>query len=158
MKKSTLVATCNELQHLHLFVNLFNVTSAVPIYAWKQLCMMLSVSNACFAITMVAEHPVMAAFGVLVSSSVCVVFSVMYERAFFVTEVMQRAKLQLNMAITQASNIDRRTKTYMRKRVDSVPAVGIKLANFHKFERASTPSFLDFVIRNVAGYLLSRQL
>ena len=117
--------------------------------------MTLSISNACFAITMISEHPMMAAFGVLASVVTCLIFSVMYERAFFVTELVQRAKLQLNMAITQAFDIDGRTKKYMRKRVDSVPAVGIKVSNFHKFERASTPSFLDFVIRNVAGLLLS---
>ena len=51
--------------------------------------------------------------------------------------------------------IDGRTKNYTRKRVDAIPAVGIRLENFHTFERAPVPSLLNFVVRNVAGLCLS---
>ena len=60
--------------------------------------------------------------------------------------------------IIGAGNIDGRTKKYMRKRIESVPAVGIQLASFGAFERAAIPIFLDFVVRNIAGTLVSFQL
>ena len=156
--QKTLAAKCNELQHLGLLIQLFNLTNATPIHALKLHCMFLTISNGSFAIMMMSEHPIMASFGVLVGAGGCVLYSVMYERAFFVSDLMERAKLNLNAAITNGGHLDGPTRKYMRKRVESVPAVGIKVGSFGTFERASTPIFLDFVMRNIAAVLLSRRL
>ena len=148
---------CNELNHLRIFIKLFNITGAFPVYALKVVIMMLVVFNGCFAIIMVSEHPVMAAFGGFVSVATSAVFSILYERAFFVADWMKRGNLHLRAAINNASGIDMPTKKYMRKWLESVPAVKIKLANFGAFERAASPIFLDFVVQNTAGLLLSLQ-
>ena len=146
-----------RLHRLHIFFNLFNITSALSVYAFKLLCMIMAISNGCFAIMMASEHPVLATFGGLVSIATTANFSILYERAFFVAVLMKRANLHLRQAINGASDIDWPTKRYMRKRIESVPPLGIKIGNFGKFERESTPIFLDFVVRNIAGLLLSLQ-
>ena len=56
-----------ELRQLQLYIQLFNIAGALPIYAFKVLCMSLSVSNGCFAIKMISEHAVMAIFGGFIS-------------------------------------------------------------------------------------------
>ena len=125
----------------------------------KVLFAMLSVSNGCFAIMMTSAHPVMAAYGGFVSVVTSAMFSILYERAFFIiADLLQRAKQHLRMATVGADNIDGRTKKYMRRRIESVPATGIQLASFGTFERAAIPIFLDFVVRNIAGALVSFQL
>ena len=148
---------CDELNHLRIFIQFFNITGSLPIYSLKVLFMVLGVCNGCFAIMMIAEHPVMAAFASFVSVATSAIFSILYERAFFVAELMKRANLHVRQAINQARDIDGPMKKYLRKRIEAVPAAGIKLANFATFERAATPIFLDFVVRNTAGLLLSLQ-
>ena len=70
---------------------------------------------------------------------------------------MKRAKQHLRQAIHRAGDIDAPMKRdmRMRKHIESVQAAGIQLGSFGTFERESTPVFLDFVVRNIAGLLLS---
>ena len=148
---------CDELNHLRIFIKFFNTTGSSPIYSLKVLFTIVGTSNGCFAIMMISQHPVMAAFAGFVSVATSAIFSILYERAFFVAELMKGANLHVRQAVNQARDIDGPMKKYVRKRMESVPATGIKLANFGTFERPATPTFLDFVVPNAAGLLLSLQ-
>ena len=45
-------------------------------------------------------------------------------------------------------------KKYAERCMWSVPSLGIRVGSFHTFERASTPIFIDFIVRNIAGLLV----
>ena len=153
--QTAVIGACDELREVQLHIQFFNLTGALPVYALKILCMSLSVSNGCFAVKMIADHPVMAIFGAFVSIASSSIYAILYERAFFLSDGMKRAKQHLRQVIHRTGGIDSPTKSYLRKRVGSVPPVGIRLGNFGTFEREATPIFVDFVIRNIAGLLLS---
>ena len=76
-------------------------------------------------------------------------------KGVFVAELMKRANLQVRQVINHAHDIHGPMKVYMRKRIESLLAAGIKLPNFGTFEKAVSLIFLDFVVQNAAGLLLS---
>ena len=87
-------------------------------------------------------------------SDIVTLYSILYEKAFAVPETCQKAKKAVKKEVTGSSLLDRKWKKYAIRCVDSVPNYGIKVGSFHTFERESTPVFIDYIVRNIAGLLV----
>ena len=91
--------------------------------------------------------------GVVVFIDCFIVYAVVYEKAFAIPE---NAK-DVNKTLLLCHRNRRSYEEFQlfRKCIRSVPNWGISVGGFHYMERTSTPQFVNFVVQNVAGALIS---
>ena len=90
----------------------------------------------------------------VIFADIVILYSVLYEKAFAVPETCGRAKRAMIREITGSGLLERQWKNYGVRCIKSVPNYGIRVGSFHTFERESTPAFIDYVVRNIAGLLV----
>ncbi|CAG7716133.1 unnamed protein product [Allacma fusca] len=143
-----------QCHKLHLFLLLFNSACSKLIFGLKCLCMCCTILCGYYTIQNFDEEPVLAGlFGLLTFNSI-VAFAVIYDKAFSIPEKFQIFKEELHVA-SKMSNLTPLQERLIEKTIYSDRNVGIQVAGFHNFERASTIRFVDFVSRNISGLLIA---
>ena len=80
------------------------------------------------------------------------IYTLMYEKAFRIPVLLETAKIRLQACLKYRNRVQ---KKLLKARVNSIPAVGVKVGDFHTMERASTPVFLHYVLTNVVNMLVA---
>lgn len=84
-----------------------------------------------------------------------IIYTVVYDKAFQVPALFSKAKVAIQHRASKSQKMNKAEYSILRKRLMSIPPVGIKVGEFHAFERTSIPVFLDYVLRNIVSMLLA---
>ena len=146
--------TVLHIRCIQLLVNLFNTGNRNIVYVIKLHCIAIATVNGYAALAHGSKHPVFGLLTFCVFWDLMLLYAFMYEKAFaIIAEGLGRVKRGLRMRVRQCRT-SRATKM-VTMQLKSIPAVGIKVGNFHTLERVSTPVFVDYVICNIVDLLVT---
>ena len=104
------------------------------------------------AIAHFTNYPIFGIMYCVLFIEVLLVYCLLYEKGFKVAALFHNAKAML---ILQSRNCMNGAEwEVLRRQVRSIPAVGVKVGEFHMLERTSTPVFLHYVMGNVVNMLV----
>ena len=143
-----------QLRHLQLSVLLFNQLNSYIIFTFKIFCIYVAVVTGFGAIVSSGSNPIYGAFCALVFVDMTAVYGFVYEKAFAIPNGIREVKSLIKVRVYASRKRLWMGKLEMVTKLRAIPAFGIHLGDFHTMERTSTPIFVDFVIRNLAGLLV----
>ena len=144
----------NQIRELHLWVQLFNHLNGYGIFLFKLYCIFLATVWGFFAVSHMDHLPYSVIFFAIFTDQV-LLYSVLYEKAFQVPGEFKKARKVVLLGISR-TGMELTYKKYAERCMWSVPGLGIRVGSFHTFERASTPIFIDFIVRNIAGLIVMK--
>ena len=110
------------------------------------------------AIAHFAEHPVFGTMYCVLFANFTLDYVLIYGRAFR-TQALSKQAVSAAVAkigAAKTSKILRPTQhKVLLRQFMSIPSLGIQVGNFQSLERTSTPTFLDFVFRNIVNILVA---
>ena len=66
---------------------------------------------------------------------------------------MKKLKMEMQ-SVVKLKVKDDKEKRILCRAIRSVPTIGIKVGDFHTFERMSTANFLGFAVKNITRILI----
>ena len=143
-----------KIRELHLWVQLFNHLNDNGIFLFKLYCIFLATVWGFFAVSHMDHLPYSVIFFAIFMDQV-LLYSVLYEKAFQVPAEFHKVRKAVLFGISK-SGMELKYRKYAERCVWSVPSLGIRVGSFHTFERVSTPVFIDFIARNIAGLIVMK--
>ena len=144
----------HDTRCIQLLVNLFNMGHKNVVYFIKLYSIAGATINGYAAVKYHGENPMFGVMTFCIFGNLVFMYGFMYEKAFAIPDGLINAKRNVRLRI-QMYGRQRMTVKMAKMQVESVRAVGIKVGDFHTMERASTPMFIDYVIRNVVSLLVT---
>ena len=86
-----------EMRHLQLYITVLNVVHRNFILTWKLLSLGMSITSGYAAIAHFSEYPVFGVMFYLLVFDAIFIYSVMYEKAFKVPDLMAETRSALNV-------------------------------------------------------------
>ena len=140
------------LRQIQIMLRTFNVANGIVIFSMKHAVLWNCIFTGYVIIVHFWENPLVGAVIVVIFVDCFIVYAVVYEKAFAIPENAEAVKKTLLFHRSGRSYEELRL---FRKCIRSVPNWGISVGGFHYMERTSTPQFVNFVVQNVAGALIS---
>ena len=141
-----------KLRRTQLFVGLFNRANCYPIFCLKLVCITLCIVSGYSIILHAHESPIFGTISVYIFMVYGSWYTVLYAKAFKVPDMVDNAKKILLHRVARIQA--KASRRQLRRRIRSIPDFGIKVGQFHMFEKLSTPAFIGFVLQNIVGLLL----
>ena len=151
---SSLSSTVAFLRTCKLEILLFNLAPAHVVFFSKLMCM-----SACTVVGFIGVREasegdyfvagLMLVLFIIVASS----FVGMYNFAYRIPIWVELVKDEILLQSQSLKNMLQRRE--LRMRMKAIPKLAIKSSQFHQIERESTPIFVDFVVEQTLGLLLT---
>ena len=122
------------------------------MFTFKIFCIYVAVVTGFGAVACSASNPIYGAFSAAIFLDMTAIYGFVYEKAFAIPNGIR--ELKGIMKVHASKQRFWAEKAEMTKKMQAIPAFGIQVGNFHTMERTSTPIFVDFVVRNLAGLLV----
>ena len=119
----------------------------------KITCLGMALCSGYAAVAHFSDYPI---FGVMYYVVFCEAFffyAVLYQKGFKVPGLIIKAKIACRLRARSLNN--KAERDGMRKKLRSIPPVGVKVGEFHTLERTSTPVFLHYVLVNIVNMLVT---
>ncbi|CAG7734454.1 unnamed protein product [Allacma fusca] len=141
---------CRQLQ---LTIQLFNLGFSYGIFLLKIHSIATSIVMYSFAILLSKSSLILTAIYFTTGIQCSLLFSIMFQKAFSIpVGILACKRRMLNWIKVFTTD---QTEQYYYRSVRSIYDVGINVGSFHKFQRVSTPVFLDYVIKFSARVLIA---
>ncbi|CAG7733715.1 unnamed protein product [Allacma fusca] len=150
-----IILTLNACKTLQLEVQNFNEIFSYVIFTFKVAALTVNILSIFVAIKTFRVYPVFAVANLLLAADVSTMFTVLYDQTFWIPSQLKRLKRTVMYALVRIQPPSGIFPKIALHTLRSIPAVGIKVGDFHLFERASTPNFVNFVKRSLQGVLLT---
>ena len=132
---------------------LFNTVNRYIIFTMKLYYIGVGITSGYAAIAHFNDYPVFGVVYYVSCIDVCLIYTLVYQKGFMVSDEFERAKNLLRLiAVRNGNTLQRKI---LKRQLMSIPSVGIKVGGFHMLERTSTPIFLDYVLKNVVNMLVA---
>ena len=141
------------LRCVQLYIALLNVVNSKLIFTWKLLCLGMCIMSGYAAIAHFSDHPVFGIMYYALFTEGSIIYAVMYEKAFKVPDLIVKTIVECKLRVQGVTNIP--VRNVLNRQLKSVPAMGIKVGEFHVLERTSTLVFLHYVFVNVVNMLVT---
>ena len=82
------------------------------------------------------------------------IFVILFDKAFKIPGQIERFKAGLRLKCERIQ-LNKMGKSYLRQKIGSVPNLGVKVGGFNIMERESTPRFINFLLYQVSGLLIT---
>ncbi|CAG7647282.1 unnamed protein product, partial [Allacma fusca] len=130
-------------------INLYNqVNSKINIIV-KFSCLAMSIFGFFIAIRMIETQPGVALINLVFGFYVTILFVFNYGHAFLIPEMMKSTKKNFLVGL------EAQYRPYVQRQLRAIPDCNIRVGEFYSFDRNSTPSFVDFVVNQTSGLLLT---
>ena len=140
------------IRRLQLFIGSFNVVNCHFIFTTKLATIGAGIISGYAAIAHFNEYPIFGVMYYVIFANVSLVYMLIYEKGFKISDTFQRAKNLLRLSTARHKrSLERKI---LEKQFVSIPSVGIKVGAFHMLERTSTPVFLHYVLTNIVNMLV----
>ena len=147
------MAAYMSLRRLQLFVTFLNLFNRHIIFTWKLFCISTCIVSGFAAISHFNEHPVFGVMYYVIFFDALLIYVLLYEKGFKVAALFQQVK---GILILQArKGVAGEDWKMLKRKMRSIPAIGIKVGEFHMLERTSTPVFLHYILTNIVNMLVA---
>ena len=142
-----------SIRSLQLFICFFNMVNRHIIFTLKLLYIGIGIISGYAAIAHFKDYPFFGIIYYVMFVDVSLIYTVIYEKGFQVSDKFQKAKNLLRFHALVNGRVGGRK--VLEKQFKSIPNVGIKVGEFHMLERTSTPIFVQYVLTNVMNMLVA---
>ena len=148
-------ASCQKLRELQMEISLFNLSNSQLIYGIKLANIGAVILCGFLAIEFFATNYALGAMNYCITADGLIVYSLMYDRGFAVPRCIARLKACLRYLLKTQKNIPPRQGLYLDRYLQSIQSMAIRVGSFHTLQRCSTPTHVDFAVKNVARLLVA---
>ena len=143
------------LRRIQIRLQMFNAANAIVIFSAKQSLLWTCIFTGYVTLVHFWDNPIVGAVIAVMFVDCFVSYSVIYEKAFSIPDSVEKVKATLLLSLRTRQGHSDKERQLLRRRVASVRCLGISVGGFHYLERTSTPAFVDFVVQNIVGALIS---
>ena len=143
-----------QVRTVQLLVTLFNAGHRNVIQCFKLLCIGVATVNGYASIAHSGENLIYGFMSSCVTCNTIFLYAFVYEKAFAIPTGLQNLKGKLKMSLVRRYGRNLSITKAMEMQINSIPAIGLRVGDFHLMERVSTPVFMDYVVRNVVNLLV----
>ena len=154
--RANAAARAGRLRRLQLLLQCFNSISAWPIYVFKVSAISVGIIHGFFSVRYFHDSVFFTWINVTVTLLAYAYFALVYERTFTIPKKLAGAK-KLLTAEAKGLTAAESDIQYLVAFVRSVPQISIRVGVFQNLQRTSTPTFIDFTVRNTARLLLAHR-
>ena len=151
----SLTSVYQHLRLVQLKMALFNQVNEWPVFGVKLLC------NGCnlvfgFAAIQIfhGDRPLSAISAIIVLESLGV-FHTIYSQGFSIPRRMKRLRSSLVMKLGKFDFVTDQRRGILKRQVESIGNVAVRVGQFHYLERISTPRYLDFCVKNIMRLVMA---
>ena len=139
---------------------MFNKKFSFYIFSIKHADNVVCVVAFSLGIYLLRRNSTQAAILLILACQIMGDFPGVFEKGFSIPIFTQKLKCKVLNICSKHSTQSSRSwtqyhKSYFSKSFKSIPNAAIKVGNFHKLERMSTPRFYGFVVCNVIRMLIT---
>ena len=125
------------LRQIQIMLRIFNIANEIVIFTMKHATIWNFIFLEYVIIVNCLENPLLGTV-MMVAFIVCFIHAVVHQKAFATPDNAEKAK-----------------KTLLLRWYSMCSKQGHLTGGFHHMERTSTPQFVDFVVQNVVGSLIT---
>ena len=148
-----------ELKKLQLEMSLFNQIFATSIFAIKIGAIGFVILCGFGATQYFHENPFLAISHAFFALDAVLIYNILYDRGFAIPRHFAALKksilLKLKLKATHQGTIQTQSQLSIAKGVKSVRVMAVRVGEFHYLQRLSTPTFLDFCIKNIMRLIMT---
>ena len=144
-----------SLRCLQLYLTLQNVVNQHLIFTWKLVSIGDRIVSGYAAIAHFSDHPIFGLMYYVIFFDILLIYPLVYGNAFRIPAMFEDVKVLLRLCGLRYT--ERVQWKILTRSVNSIPAVGVKVGDFHTLERTSTPIFLNYVLTNVVNMLVAHK-
>jgi hypothetical protein len=143
------------LRTLQLRVTLFNIVLARILFLIKIVCLVCGILGGFAGLRLVHSNPALA-FIYLLDSVECVgCYIALFSLAYKVTEVGEALDGEMEGVASRGVFLPRSARECLQRILLKTPQLAMSVGGFHTVERESIPRFVDFVLKQIVGLLVS---
>lgn len=148
-------ANLKKLRQLQCLMSSFNDSQAYVIFGLKIYMISTGIVMVPFAIHSFHIALIPSTLSVAIAFYCAISYVIFYNRAANFPTKMDLLKRNLLLRSVNPDGGFQCSGKLLRMVLRSVPALAIQVGSFHQVERESTPIFLDFVIKQMTGLLIT---
>ena len=141
----------SETRQILVFVHLFNISFANLIFTNKVFSINIAIFGSFFAIHEITGDVILRILLGVASSFIIIFYTIIYDKGFQVSQNFTQIKNRFQPLIRK-SNF---RKAEMKRAIIGIRSLGIQVGSFHTLERQSTLIFLDFILKQIVGLLIT---
>ena len=134
-------------------MSLFNTVVSPVLFSLKIAAIVLAVMGGFSAIRMTHRNPILGCLYISMVLSAVIIYIGQFQFAYKVTEKVE--KLMEVMEVRSAGLVNLSEKKYWKRRLRSIPRMGMKSGGFSLVERQAVPIFIGFAINQIVSLLLA---
>ena len=143
------------MKELQIEMNAFNYSQQYIIFGIKLVLLCCVIFCGFASIQFYESDRFLGLCNALIVVEGTFVFLFCYDRGFSVPRSTARVQSLLMLTLRQSERITDSQEAYFMRQLSSVRKMAIQVGNFHYLQRASTPSFFDFCVKNKVRLVIS---
>jgi hypothetical protein len=145
----------NILRTLQLRVSLFNMICSKILFLFKILCMGVSILGGFAGLRLSHSNPALASLYFFISVEAAVVYIALFSLAYRVTEVGGALAGEMEGVASRVVFLPIGARKCLERILRKTPQLAMSVGGFHAVERETVPIFVDFVVKQVVGLLVT---
>jgi hypothetical protein len=145
----------NILRTLQLRVSLFNIGFSKIIFLLKNACLVGGILGGFSGLRLVRSNPALAFVYFLTSVDSTVCYIALFSLAYRVTEVGGALAGEMEGVASRVGFFPLSVRQALQRILRKIPQFAMSVGGFHTVERETIPIFLDFLIQQIVGLLVS---
>ena len=141
------------LRELELHLKFFNLGFSNSLWLIKVAIVGITVLGGFSAIRIFHRNPFLGLVYISLGLANIISYVGVFQFAYKVTDRMK--KLVEVMEVTSARLVNSEEKKYWKRRLKSVPRMGMSLGGFNRVEREAVPIFADFCVKQIVTLLIT---
>ena len=143
------------MKELQIGMNIFNDSQQYIIFSIKLVLIGCVIFCGFAAIQFHESDRFLGLCNGLIVVEATFVFLFCYDRGFSVPRSITSVQRLMMLRLRQSESITDNQRAYLMKQLSSMRKMAIRVGNFHYLQRASTPSFFDFCVKNTVRLVMS---
>ena len=141
------------MRRLQMLILVYNGGYRHVHFIIKFIALFYFIAGSAFGIIIINSNPTISFLYLFFGGEMALIYSILFQKAFAIPVLTKKVKNKLANAVKGST--DTGSRPYLAAWVRSIPTIGIKVGNFHLFERMSTPNFLSFGIKNITRIVIA---
>ena len=141
-----------KCRHLQLFLSFYNKINATFLYCVKLVALFIAISHGYFTIKYFDRNAFLGMYNLYLCLNAQMAYGLMFKTAFGIPNGVKGCRKEVLERCKGGKN---GRGVYVAKALESVPAIGVEVGSFHEVERNSTLIFINFVVTQMVGLLIS---
>ena len=142
------------VKKLHIKTRAFNCSQRYFIFLFRVFVLGCVIFCGFAAIQFFHKDYVLGIFNTLVMTQGAFLYPFCYDKGFSIPRSTARLQSLLVLRLKQSQVITEMQKSHKLRQLRSLPKMAVRVGNFHQLQRVSTPTFLDFSIKNLVRVVM----